>query len=193
MSRLKEPQEHDDLLNYRLKRLLNLGAAPAIRLCEGRYGVARMEWRLVAALVESGSMSLSALVRRTEIDQARVSRAVDRLAEKGLLRRVREGADRRRTVIEVTSNGHQLYRELFPALSAINQRIMSVLDELEAVALEDYLQRLTSRAKEILDSGGGVDARANRRLGGSRRVWPGPGEAAGGNEGLAASRAAQTR
>ena len=79
MSRLKQPQEHDDLLNYQLKRLLNLGGAPAIRLCEGRYGVARMEWRLVAALQEDGPMPLLALVRRTGIDQARVSRVVTNL------------------------------------------------------------------------------------------------------------------
>ena len=172
MSRLKQPQEHDDLLNYRLKRLLTLGAAPAIRLCEGRYGVARMEWRMVAALQEDGSMSLSALVHRTQIDQARVSRAVDRLAEKGLVRRIRDGADRRRALIELTDDGHRLYRELFPELVAINQRIMSALDESEALALEGYLQRLTARAREILDSGGGVDVRTHRRLGGSRRLWP---------------------
>jgi hypothetical protein len=40
-NRLKRPVGHDDLLNFRLERLLTLGAAPAIRLCEGRYGVAR--------------------------------------------------------------------------------------------------------------------------------------------------------
>jgi hypothetical protein len=30
---------------------------PAIRLCEGGYGIARTEWRLIAALVESGPLS----------------------------------------------------------------------------------------------------------------------------------------
>jgi DNA-binding MarR family transcriptional regulator len=172
MSRLKQPMEHDDLLNYRLKRLLNLGGAPAIRLCEGRFGVARMEWRLVAALKEDGPMSLSALVRRTEIDQARVSRGIDRLTEKGLARRARGGGERRRTMIELTDDGCRLHQDLFPALVQINQRIMSVLDESEALVLEDFLQRLTTRAREILDCGGGVDVRTDRRLGGSRRLWP---------------------
>jgi DNA-binding MarR family transcriptional regulator len=172
MSRLKQPQEHDDLLNFRLKRLLSLGAAPAIRLCEGGFGVARMEWRLVAALKEEGSMSLSSLVRRTEIDQARVSRAVERLVEKGLVRRTQDGTDRRRVVIEVTDDGRRLYCDLFPGLVQINQRIMSVLDESEALVLESYLQRLTASAKKIFDSGGGVDVRTNRRLGRSRRPAP---------------------
>jgi DNA-binding MarR family transcriptional regulator len=171
MSRLKQPLEHDDFLNYQLKRLVTLGGAPAIRLCEGRYGVARMEWRLVAALAEDGPMPLTALVKRTDIDQARVSRAVASLVAKGLVRRQRrpEGG---RAVIGMTEAGHGLYRDLFPALSAINQRIMAVLDEAEAQTLEEFLQRLTAQARAILQSGGGVEARTNRRLGGSRRLWP---------------------
>ena len=51
---------------------------------------------------------------------------------------------------------------------------MAVLDEDEALALEGFLQRLTSQAREILQQGGGVDARTDRRLGGSRRLWPHP-------------------
>jgi DNA-binding MarR family transcriptional regulator len=172
MSRLKEPQEHDDFLNYQIKRLLQLGGAPAIRLCEGRYGVARMEWRLVAALKEEGPMSPSALVNRTGIDQARVSRAIDRLEEKGLVRSAHDAADRRRVVLDLTEAGQQLYRELFPALAQINRRIMAVLDETEALALEGYLKRLTAQARQIFESGGGVDVQTDRRLGGSRRRWP---------------------
>jgi DNA-binding MarR family transcriptional regulator len=172
MSRLKDPQEHDDFLNYRIKRLLGLGGAPAIRLCEGRFGVARMEWRLLAALKEDGPMSLSALVGRTGIDQARVSRGVEKLREKGLVHRTRDASDRRRAVLAPTEQGLQLYRELFPELAQINRRIMSVLDEAEALALESYLQRLTDQAHRILASGGGVDVRTDRRLGGARRHQP---------------------
>ena len=171
---LKQPQEHDDFLNYRLKRLLNLGGAPAVRLCEGGHGVARMEWRMIAALQEEGPLSLSALVRRTEVDPARVSRTVAKLAEKGLVRRAPDPADRRAVVLELTAGGHRLYRDLFPALAQINERIMAVLSESEALLLEGYLHRLTARAREIFHSGGGVTAQADRRLGGSRRRWPHP-------------------
>jgi DNA-binding MarR family transcriptional regulator len=173
MSRLKQPQEHDDFLNYQLKRLLNLGGAPAIRLCEGRFGVARMEWRLLAALHEDGAMPLSALVRRTDIDQARVSRAIANLVLKGLVCRHRSPGGSR-PILDATPAGHDLYAELFPALAEINQRIMAVLDEVESRQLEGFLQRLTTQAREILQQGGGVDVRTDRRLGGTRRLWPHP-------------------
>ena len=171
MSRLKDPREHDDFLNYRIKRLLTLGAAPAIRLCEGRYGVARMEWRLVAALHEDGAMPLGKLVLRSGIDQARVSRAVARMVEHGFMQRRPDEDAGRRMVVCLTDAGHSLYLELFPQLAAINRRLMEALDETEALALEDYLQRLTQRALEIHHSGGGVEERTERRLGGSQRHW----------------------
>jgi DNA-binding MarR family transcriptional regulator len=173
MSRLKQPREQDDFLNYQLKRLLTIGGAPAIRLCEGGYGVARMEWRMLAALHEDGAMPLSALVRRTEVDQARVSRAAGRLVAKGLACR-RPSLKGTRLILDLTAAGHELYDELFPRLAAINQRIMAVLDEHEAQVLEALLERLTSRAREILKDGGGVDVRTDRRLGGARRRWPHP-------------------
>jgi DNA-binding MarR family transcriptional regulator len=173
MSRLKQPQEHDDLLNYQLKRLLNLGGAPAVRLCEGRYGVARMEWRMLAALHEEGAMPLTALVRRTEVDQARVSRAFGNLVAKGLACR-RPPPQGTRPILDLLPAGHALYEELFPQLAAINQRIMAALDEDEARVLADLLQRLTTQARHILQEGGGVDVRTDRRLGGSRRRWPHP-------------------
>jgi hypothetical protein len=46
-----------------------------------------------------------------------------------------------------------------------------VLSESETQQLEECLRRLTERAQQIYDEGGGVDARANRRLGGSQRAW----------------------
>ena len=118
-------------------------------------------------------MPLSALVRRTEVDQARVSRATGNLVAKGLACR-RLPAQGARQLLDLTAAGHDLYGALFPQLAAINQRITAVLDEHEALLLEALLQRLTTQAREILKRGGGVDVQTNRRLGGSRRHWPHP-------------------
>ena len=170
MSRLRNPQEHDDFLNYQLKRLLNLGGAPAIRLCEGQYGVTRQEWRLIAALTEGGAMSPSSLAERAEFAPARASKTLASLVEKGFVRRVTSADDRRRASVATTAAGKRLYAQLFPQLALINRRLMEVLDEDEAAVLEDLLSRLTERARQVHAAGGGVEARADRRLGGSRRV-----------------------
>jgi DNA-binding MarR family transcriptional regulator len=171
MSALNDPRRHDDLLNFQLKHLLTIGGAPAIRLCEGKFGVTRAEWRLVAALVESGAMNPTALAALTHMEPGRVSLVLTRLLAKGFVERMEEVTDRRRASMRATAAGERLYAELFPQLAEINRRIVSVLSESETQQLEECLRRLTERAQQIYDEGGGVDARANRRLGGSQRAW----------------------
>ena len=171
MSALHEPARHDDLLNYRLKRLFSLGGAPAVRICEGRHGIARNEWRILAALAEEGPQSPSTLNERIGGDRARTSRIVAALVEKGLAERRVDATDRRRATLRATDAGRSLYAELFPQLAAINRRLMSVLSEDEALLLEEFLARLTRQAQEIQRAGDGVAERADRRKGGSRSVW----------------------
>jgi DNA-binding MarR family transcriptional regulator len=169
MGTLRDPRQHDELLNYQLNRLVRIGGAPAIRLCEGRYGISRFQWRLTAALVEDGPMSPGALSLRVRVDPGRVSLALSALIEKGLASRARQAGDKRRALVTATSAGHALYAELFPQLAAINRRLTAVLTEDEAERLAEYLRRLTLHAMQIYDAGGGVDARTERRLGRSGR------------------------
>ena len=171
MSDLRNPVVHDDLLNYQLKRLVSAGGAPAVRLYEGRYGVSRFEWRLIAALVEDGPMSPSDLATRTHFEPGRVSRALGAIAAKRLVQRSVHPDNRRRVTFAATTAGERLYAQLFPQLAQINRRLMAALDDHEARILSECLRKLTERADEIMSAGGGVDARADRRLGGTRRFW----------------------
>jgi DNA-binding MarR family transcriptional regulator len=173
MSALAHPTQHDQLLNYQLKRLLMIGGAPAVRLCEGGYGIARQEWRLLAALVEHGPLSPTDLAEQAHIELARVSRTVKSLAAKHFVERVTSTSDRRRALLAATGNGQQLYRELLPQLAAINARLMAVLDAGEALLLEQFLARLTVQAEAIHAAGDGVAVKTDRHLGGSRRLWEG--------------------
>ena len=97
---LDNPQRLEDLLNYRLSRLLALSSAPGIRLFEGGYGVSRREWSLVGLIAENGKMSPSKLAQIAHLDRAHVSKAITELVAKGLL--VREAApnDARRAQIQ---------------------------------------------------------------------------------------------
>jgi len=172
MSRLRRPARHDDLLNFQLKRLFRLGGAPAVRLCEGRYGVARNEWRMVAALVEHGPQSPTTLHERVGCDAGRASRVVSGLVEKGLVVRRTHPEDKRRATLSATPAGEALYAELLPQLVRINERLMAVLSEGEADLLEEFLERLTANARRIEEDGeAGIEVRADRRHGGARRVW----------------------
>jgi DNA-binding MarR family transcriptional regulator len=170
-SHLADPRCHDDLLNYRLKRLLTLGSSPAIRLCEGQYGVARVEWRLIAALVEEGAVSPSELAARVALDPGRVTRTLQSLEHKSLVRRAASRDRHKRVSVAATESGRALYKKLWPGLAAINRRLVAALDKRELEVFERCLVKLTAQAKDVLEDAAAAPVKTHRRLGGSRRVW----------------------
>jgi DNA-binding MarR family transcriptional regulator len=168
---LANPQRHDDLLNYRLKRLLTLAGAPAIRLCEAQFGIARFEWRLLAALVEEGPQSPNGLARRTGLDGGRISRTLALLAQKNLICRQPVHERERRASMGATHQGRALYESLWPLLASINRRLVAALEPDEVIVLDRCLLKLTEHAARILSEPGSSDLKTQRRLGGSRVVW----------------------
>jgi DNA-binding MarR family transcriptional regulator len=173
---LHDPRSPDDLLNYRLKRLFALGGAPVVRLCEGRYGISRREWRLLALLVDAQPpLSPSELAERAHLDLARTSRVIAALVDKGFARRETRSDDRRRAVVTATPEGARLHRQLFPQIAAINAQIVSVLDSEQLKVLDELLQALTRQA-EALNASVQLDSRADR----SRSTRRGPAAGAAG-------------
>ncbi len=165
---LRDPQVLDDLLNYRLARLHALSGAPVVRLCEGRYGITRREWRLLALLAARGATSPSELAERAHLDRARTSRAIGSLVAKALVQRDARPGDARRAVVEITDRGRSLYDEMFPQVAAINRAVLAALDEPLLAVLDDALQRLTARAAS-LEAAKSDDLRADRRRGAAAR------------------------
>lgn len=143
-----------------------------VRLLEGRYGIARREWRLLALLATRGALSPSALALKAHLDRPRTSRAIGTLTAKGLLERVPQPGDHRRARVALTADGQRLVDEIFPQVAAINAELVAALDEGLQEALDEALTRLTHKA-ERLNAERVQDVHADRRAGGSRRVRPG--------------------
>ena len=148
-SRLRRPVDLDDLLNYKLSRLLAVSGSPVVRLCEGRYGISRREWRLVALVAAHGPLSPSLLAEHAHLDRARTSRAITSLVAKKLLARSIEWGDRRRASVALSASGQRLYDQLFPEVALLNREVVSVLDDALLQLFADALDRLTRRAEEV--------------------------------------------
>ncbi|MBP6901534.1 MAG: MarR family transcriptional regulator [Burkholderiaceae bacterium] len=169
--RLRQPGSLTDLLNYRLARLFALGGAPVIRLLEGRYGIARREWRLLATLAVHGALSPSALAEQMQLDRPRTSRALASVLAKGLVARVATPGDARRATIRLTEAGQRLHDRVFPEVAAINARLVEALDDAAVRALDDALTRLTEQAEQ-LNQTVVQDVRSDRHAGGRRGRTP---------------------
>jgi DNA-binding MarR family transcriptional regulator len=170
---LRNPSTLDELLNYRLHRLYAASAAPVTRLMEGRWGITRREWRLLALLATHGVLSPSMLAERAHLDRPRTSKAVGSLLGKGLVERSTKLGDARRAQVALTGSGRRFFDEVFPQVAAINARLMDVLDDATVHALDRALEKLTIQAVQ-LNGEIALDVHADRRAGGSRRVrsWP---------------------
>ena len=173
---LRQPGTFDDLLNYRLQRLFAASGAPVIRLLEGRYGITRREWRLLATLGSRGPLSPSTLAEECHLDRPRASRAISSLHTKGLIDRDAQRGDARRVRIALTQSGTALYQELFEQVAAINIRLVECLDDRTLQIFEDAMERLTASAIQ-LNATLVQDVGADRHAGSARR--PRAGEAPG--------------
>ena len=166
---LAQPRTVDDLLNYRLSCLLAASGAMVIRLCEGRYGITRREWRLIALLAAHGAMSPSELAQRAHLERARTSRHVTELVQKKLIRRVPLPEDGRRAELALTAAGQALYDELFPQSVRFNCEVLEALSPAELEAFESALEKLTTVAERVA-AARPVPEKADRRHGGARKV-----------------------
>jgi DNA-binding MarR family transcriptional regulator len=164
--RWRQPRRLDDLTLYRLARLNAVTGSMVVRLCEGRHGITRREWRLLAALADAGPLASSHLAERASLDRARTSRAVGLLVDKRLVCRQAAG---RGTVLQLTEAGRQMHAALLPDVARINSGLLEALSDAEVEQFEALLQRLLDRATQQQQQAPQADVPRTARGGRPRR------------------------
>ena len=134
-NRLDQPATLDDLLLYRLARLAASAGSMVIRVCEGRLGMTRRGWRVMALLAQHPGLMSSQLAERAQLDRARTSRAVTSLVAKQLIARQAGQADRRQARLAVTPEGQSLYDELYPLIRGIHHDVLGAVEAGQVQAL----------------------------------------------------------
>jgi DNA-binding MarR family transcriptional regulator len=137
-----------------------------IRLCEGRFGITRREWRILALLAHDDGLLSSELAARAQLDRARTSRAITSLVGKKLVRRETGVADRRQARLALTAQGRQVHDTLFPLVCDINVGLLQPLQQAEVAQLEAWLDAMQSQAERLQQSA--ELPKADRRSGARR-------------------------
>lgn len=104
-----------------------------------RYRMPIPHWRIMGCLFENDGMSLSELADLTLITQPTVTRLVQRLEAKRLLRKSADGRDRRMQRVALTARGHDKVRDL---VTLANERQKRILQGLDAETLKQSLRYL---------------------------------------------------
>jgi MarR family transcriptional regulator, transcriptional regulator for hemolysin len=82
------------------------------------------------------------LARALDIEGPTLTRHLDGLESAGLVKRIRDPANRRAVRVELTGAGQAKHTELLQAVIAFNRRLRSGFDESEIRTLLDLLERL---------------------------------------------------
>ncbi|WP_291138989.1 MarR family winged helix-turn-helix transcriptional regulator [Hydrogenophaga sp.] len=166
------------MLLYRLNQLRAVGGGMVLRYCEGRFGVTRREWVMLAMLSSQARVNSSELAARAHLTRSATSKAIMAMAAKGLIERQALPGNRRVIEIRLSEAGRRLYEQILPLVEGVNRELMSSLSPQEVDALDGMLDRLQEQA-DVMAVHLAQLPRADRRRGGTRRVGlrePGDGE-----------------
>ncbi|UYN99037.1 MAG: MarR family transcriptional regulator [Devosia sp.] len=139
----------DDFFPYQLAVAAEGFSRLLVEVYGRQYGLSREEWRLLFLLAEEKEVSSSELSRRTTLDAVQVSRASQRLQDKGLITRSVPAEDRRLRVYKCTKRGRSLFAEALPEVNARAKLILAELSEHEHEALRTGLAALTQAVQRV--------------------------------------------
>ena len=110
-------------------------------------GLSLTQFGVLEAVLHKGPMSQRELGRKVLTSPGNMTEVIDRLAARGLVRRVPSMSDRRVMEVQLTEAGDSLIRTLFPPHAQDIDGAMAGLDAAELAQLDDLLGRL-GRAAE---------------------------------------------
>jgi DNA-binding MarR family transcriptional regulator len=101
---------------------------------------------LAALAMADGAKSASDLCKGISYDAGAMTRMLDRLEGKGLIRRTRGSDDRRVVYLELTERGHQAFPRMRLVSLGVVNRFLRGFSQVEARQLEDFLTRMLENA-----------------------------------------------
>lgn len=107
-----------------------------------RFGLSREEWRLLFLLADEGPVTSLELSRRSTLDKVQVSRASQRLEDKGFITRDVAPDDRRLRVYACTQQGQDLFAKALPEVEHRSDEILQAMHAKDRAALEQGLAAL---------------------------------------------------
>jgi len=112
------------------------------------YGVTPEQWVALHRLLEQGGLTQKELAERTAKDQPTITRILDKLEQKRLIRRSDSQADRRAFRIHLTGQGIQLLEQLMPVSQQVREEACRGITDRELAALTATLDRIWSNLAE---------------------------------------------
>lgn len=138
----------EDSATYLMRRILTAVAQEVEHELEP-YGLTSAQWVPMFKLYTGMASTAAELARETQIDAGAMTRMLDRLEDKGLLRRVRSEHDRRVVHLELTPAGRETAKEIPRVLCEVQNAHLRGFSREELDTLKGLLRRVLDNATAL--------------------------------------------
>ena len=137
-----------------LAAVSNLGRAiESLAVATTRHSSAILDLLVRLRFAPDGQLRGIDLVNQLHMSPGYVSRLIDQAETEDLISRQTDPRDRRAQLIKLTPTGERAFDEFVPpVLEVLDETIYSVLSAEEVEAFVDYLERISTRSQEFLDT-----------------------------------------
>lgn len=106
------------------------------------FGVTRSQWNVMAAMNGKDVETAADVAKMLGLDATAVTRLIDRLEDKGLVKRMPDATDRRVNRLGLTEEGQNLFPLLREEADKSNDRVFGALSGSEEEHLKELLTKI---------------------------------------------------
>lgn len=110
----------------------------SVRQC----GLTHAQFDIIATLGNTPGMTYKQLGERTLITKGTLTGVIERLEQKGLVARCRNGDDKRSFHVSLTESGDALFEQVFPTVILHGKRLFASYSDADYDAIEQTLGKL---------------------------------------------------
>jgi DNA-binding MarR family transcriptional regulator len=138
----------EESVGYLMRRILNSASQEVERELEPT-GLTNAQWVPLFKLYLGSASTVAELARECQLDAGGMTRLLDRLESKSLVRRVRSCEDRRVVNLELTDQGREAAKRIPAVLCGVQNSLMRGLSVEEWKSLRSLLGRILDNAHAI--------------------------------------------
>jgi len=147
MASLYDPKTFDpDRGIGRLLSRVKMGLQEALDRELAPFDITSAQYVILVNLAHNEADSASELCKGVSYDPGAMTRMLDRLERKGLIRRVRCGNDRRKVILQLTDEGKAVYPKLVAVHVKVLNHFLRNFSKTQAAQLETLLRRMLANA-----------------------------------------------
>jgi DNA-binding MarR family transcriptional regulator len=132
----------DNFLPYVMNRMAENISSQLSVIYRDHYKLTVAQWRVIANLGQHQSLLAQDIVKFTDMEKTKISRAVNTLVDRGLVVGEQAEGDNRAKNLRLTAQGIDLYQAIVPDVQAWEKDLLSCLSKVEQKELLSSLEKL---------------------------------------------------